>query len=220
MKLVRRTTSQARTWKVGCMTRLSRLGSCMAMVLVLPTTALAQVPDLHHCTTANVLFGGAGNADLRQPLFGGAVGWELAPHFFLEVTTKWFVPERGADAFSAIATAQIPLTGRRTVMPFLTAGAGAHRVSFGSDQSRIPIFYLRRLRDTGTLPDSERSFVDPAFIVGGGISIFTSGNVSVRPEVEVMLVRRQSENYLLTSASVRLAYHFETHNVTPDRVRR
>jgi hypothetical protein len=202
------------------MTRLFRLGSCVAVILAMPTVVRAQGPDLSRCTTANLLVGGAAGQEVRQPLFGGAVGWELTPHFFLETTTKWLVPDRGADAFSAMVTAQIPWTGRQTVVPFFTAGAGAHRASFDIDRSRIPSFYARRLSEPGMMAGTHRSFVDPAFVAGGGVSIFASRHVSVRPEVEVMLVHHGSENYVLTSVSVRLAYHFETHRVTPDHARR
>jgi hypothetical protein len=202
------------------MKRLFRLGSTAVMILALPSAGFAQEPDLSHCTTANLLVGGAAGRDVRQPLFGGAVGWELTPHFFLETTVKWLVPDRGADAFSAIVSAQIPLTGRRTVVPFFTAGAGAHRASFDIDNSRIPTFYARRLSEAGTMAGTHRSFVDPAFVTGGGVSVFVSRHVSVRPEVEVMLVRHSSENYVLTSVGVRLAYHFETHRITSDGARR
>jgi hypothetical protein len=202
------------------MKRLFRLGSTAAMILAMPSAGFAQGPDLSHCTTANLLLGGTAGRDVRQPLFGGAVGWELMPHFFLETTVKWLVPDKGADAFSAIVSAQIPLTGRQTVVPFFTAGAGAHRASFDIDRSAIPAFYARRLIDPGTMAGTQRSFVDPAFVTGGGVSIFASRHVSIRPEVEVMLVRHSSENYVLTSVGVRVAYHFETHRVTPDRAPR
>jgi hypothetical protein len=202
------------------MKRLFRLGSTAAMILALPSAGFAQEPDLSHCTTANLLVGGAAGRDVRQPLFGGAVGWELTPHFALETTVKWLVPDRGAEAFSAVVSAQIPLTGRRTVVPFLTAGAGAHRASFDIETSRIPTFYARRPSESGTMAGRDRSFVDPAFVTGGGVSVFLSRHVSVRPEVEVMLLRHNSENYVLTSLGVRLAYHFETHRITSEGARR
>ena len=102
-------------------------------------------------------------------------------------------------------------------MPFLTLGAGVHSASFDVGKSVIPEFYARRLTDPALMAGTRQTFTDPAFVAGGGVSLFASRHISVRPEVEVMLVPNDSETYVITSFTVRLAYHFELHRVTPDR---
>ena len=154
---------------------------------------------------------------MSQALFGGAVGWEMTPRLSAEMTTKWLVPERSAEAFSAIGTLQVAFTGRQTLVPFLTVGAGVHHASFDVDKSEIPEFYARRLTPAAVMTGTRQTFTDPAFVAGGGVSIFASRHVSVRPEIEVMLVPNDSEINVITSFTVRLAYHFELHRVTPDR---
>jgi hypothetical protein len=202
------------------MKRWVRAGMCVSLVLGLPAAGQAQGPDLSRCTTANFLMGGSVGSETTQALLGGAVGWEILPRFSLETTTKWMVPDRGAEAFSALVTAQVPLLGRRTFVPFVTAGAGVLRASYDQEQSVIPLFYARRMEETGgAVADTRRTFVDPAFVFGGGISIFASRHVSVRPEVEAMVVHEDGRTRTTTSIAVRLAYHFETHRVTPNRAR-
>jgi hypothetical protein len=202
------------------MKRWVRAGMCVSLVLGLPAAGQAQGPDLSRCTTANFLVGASVGRETTQALLGGAVGWELIPRLSLETTTKWMVPERGAEAFSAMVTAQVPLLGRRTFAPFVMAGAGVLRASYDQEQSVIPLFYARRMEETrGPVTEARRTFVDPAFVFGGGISMFASRHASVRPEVEAMVVHANGRTRTTTSIAVRLAYHFETHRVTPNRVR-
>ena len=192
------------------MKRLFTLASCLSLIASAPLIVQAQTPDFTRCTTVNVLGGAATAPDMSQAQLGGAVGWEMTPRLSAEMTAKWLVPKRGAEAFSAIGTMQVALTGRGTFVPFLTGGAGVRQASFGVE-SEIPEFYARRLTDPW------QSVTDPAFVAGGGVLIFASRHVSVRPEVEVMWVPSDSETYMITSFTIRLAYHFELHRVTPDR---
>ena len=59
------------------------------------------------------------------------------------------------------------------------------------------------------------NFTDPSFILGGGVNLFVTRHVALRPDVEAKLVRRNSQNYVVTAVSVHLAYHFEDHPMTP-----
>jgi hypothetical protein len=199
------------------MKRVFLLVSCLALLGATPLIAQAQTPDFTRCTTVNVLGGAAMAPDMSQALFGGAVGWEMTPRLSAEMTATWLVPERGAETFSAIGTMQVALTSRRTVMPFLTGGAGLRHASFDAEKSEIPEFYARRFVDRGRIAGTRQSVTDPAFVVGGGALIFASRNVSVRPEIGVMLVPRDSETAVITTFTIRLAYHFELHRVTRDR---
>ena len=199
------------------MKRLFPLVSCVALMATAPVAVNAQTTDFTRCTTANFFAGAATAKDTSQALFGGAVGWELTRRLSAEMTTKWSVPERQAETFSAIGTLQVAFTGRQTFVPFMTVGAGVHHASFDLDKSEIPEFYTRRLTDPKRMAGIRQTFTDPAFVAGGGVSIFASRHISVRPEIEVMLVPSDSETYVITSFTVRLAYHFELHRVTPER---
>lgn len=110
-------------------------------------------------------------------VLGGAVGWELTARLNIEVTTRWLMPNDGADAFAFMFTAQ-------------------------------------RMTPPGVPSGSKERFTDPAVVFGGGVSIFASRNVSIRPEVETIWLRSDGMNYFVTSATVRFAYHFEEHRIT------
>jgi hypothetical protein len=198
--------------------RCIRAAMCVTLMLGLTGAAEAQGPDLRRCTTLNFLVGGSVGSETTQALLGGAFGWELLPRFSLETTTKWMVPDRGAEAFSALVTAQVQLSPRRKVVPFLTAGAGVLRASYDMETSVMPAFYARRMEQgSGPVSGTRRTFVDPAFVFGGGVSLFASRHVSVRPEVEAMIVHEDGRTRMTTSVAVRAGYHFETHRVTPNR---
>jgi DnaK suppressor protein len=195
-----------------------RAAMCVTLVLGLTTTAEAQGPDLRRCTTLNLLTGGSVGSEATHALLGGAIGWELLPRFSVETTMKWMVPDRGTEAFSALVTAQMQLSQRQTFVPFLTAGGGVLRASYDMETSVMPAFYARRMEGgSGPASGTRRTFVDPAFVFGGGVSMFASRHVSVRPEVEAMIVHEDGRTRTTTSVAVRFAYHFETHRVTPNR---
>ena len=195
------------------------VGMCVTLVVGLTATAEAQGPDLRRCTTLNLLVGGSVGSETAQPMLGGAIGWELLPRFTVETTMKWMVPDRGTEAFSALVTAQVQLSPRQTFVPFITAGAGALRASYDLQTSVVPAFYTRRNgEEPGPVSGTRRTFVDPAFVFGGGVTVFASRHVSVRPELEAMFVHEDGRTHTTTSVAVRVAYHFETHRVTPNRV--
>jgi len=194
-----------------------RVCLCVALALAVPVLAYAQGPDLRHGTTLNVLAGGTFSSEAQQPVFGGAFGWELKPRFHIETTMKWFVPDNGAEGFSAIVTAQVPLTTLSRVVPYLSAGAGASRATFDLSSSEVPAFYRNRVEDVGSVESSHKTFVDPAIVFGGGVSFFPTRHLSLRPEVETMMVWDAGKTYFTTSVAVRLAYHFELHGVNANR---
>jgi hypothetical protein len=81
----------------------------------------------------------------------------------------------------------------------------------------MPEFYRRRV---GPGFGTTHTFTDPSFVVGGGVNVFTSRHWAIRPEVEAIVVRRQSRSYVVTAVTVGVAYHFEEHPVTPPRERK
>jgi len=189
---------------------------CLTLALAVTSAAYAQqAPNLTRGTTLNVLAGGTFTSGTQQPNFGGAFGWEFMPRLTFETTMKWLVPDNGAEAFSAIVTAQVPLVTGRKIVPFLTAGAGAHRATYDLTQDNVPDFYRNRAGGVGAVESAHKSFVDPAVVFGGGVSLFATRKISLRPEVEVTTVWNAGKTYTMTSAAVRFAYHFELHRVTP-----
>ena len=198
------------------MKRLFVAGACGLVLLAGAIPVEAQsTTDFTRCTTANLL-GGVSFADSDQTgVFGGAVGWEIAPRFTIESTARWLVPKQGADAFGVTFTAQTALLSRRTVVPFVSGGLGVYSTSFDPGATHVPEFYARRMAEPGVPGGPTERFTDPAVVFGGGVSIFASKNMSIRPEVETLWVRQDSMNHFVTSVSVRVAYHFESHRVTP-----
>ena len=183
-------------------------------VLLFAIPAAAQsVPQSYewsHGTTLNV-FGGAARADGdTRPVAGGSIGWEILPTLAIESSGYWF--DRGADrdAFAAAVKLRAALPIRGAIVPFAVAGIGLYRASFDPAASTIPDFYRARMVATGTA-GSVNVFTDPSFIAGGGLNVFISRHVSVRPDVEATFVTRHSQHYLVTVAAVHLAYHFEKH---------
>ena len=75
----------------------------------------------------------------------------------------------------------------------------------------VPDFYQHRMGD----PTRRQTFTDPAFFTGGGWTFFVSRHIAIQPALEGTFVTRDGRAYPLTSAVVRLGYHFEDHPVTP-----
>ena len=90
--------------------------------------------------------------------------------------------------------------------------------SFDSSRGALPGFYQGRMPGNGANV-THMTFTDPSFIVGGGVHLFVTRHVAIRPDVEAKFVRRDSQNYVVTAFSVHLAYHFEDHPITPSRSR-
>jgi hypothetical protein len=87
--------------------------------------------------------------------------------------------------------------------------------SFDAARDDVPDFYRRRLP-----PDTfgvRHTFTDPSFIAGGGVNLFVSRHLAIRPEVQAMVVRRDSNQLVVTAATAHVVYHFEEHPVTPSR---
>jgi hypothetical protein len=137
----------------------------------------------------------------------------------VEGSGAWLNQRRGAHAFTADLKALVNLAaGRHPVVPFLEGGVGLYRASFDPSQRTLPDFYQGRTSGNG-LGLKRITFTDPSFIVGGGVNLFMTRHVSIRPDVEAKIVRRDSRSHVATAISVRLAYHFEDHPITPGRVR-
>ena len=197
------------------MTRLFIAGTCGIFLLATPAAVAAQsTTDFTRCTTANFMGGVSFDNSNPTGVLGGAFGWELTARLNIETTARWLVPKDGADAFAFLFTVQAPLLARRTFVPFVSGGAGVYSANFDSGSTAIPEFYSQRMTPPGVPSGSAERFTDPAVVLGGGVSIFASRNVSVRPEVETIWLRSDGMNHFVTSVMVRFAYHFEEHRIT------
>lgn len=178
-----------------------------------------QAPDAHawgRGTTLTAFAGAAVDAVRTRPIIGGAIGWEMTPRLALEGGGLW-VDQAGGDAFAASLTLQAELwPGRRTV-PFVQAGVGLYRTAIDRDAQDIPNFYRRRLGPGA--PTATRTFTDPSLVFGGGVNLFLSRNLALRPDAEVMVVMRDSRSRFVTALRMNIVYHIEEHPVTPARGR-
>jgi hypothetical protein len=204
------------------MTSLKHLGFAACLLLVRPASAPAQTTGPEHAwsngTTIEGFAGAATDSSTTGALAGGGAGWEMTPRFGIAGSMAWLDRGTGAGAFSAALTAHASLLSPRGVVPFVTGGFGLYRASFDAVDDSIPDFYRPRI-EAESGPQTTFTFTDPAFVVGGGVNVFASRNWSIRPKVDVMIVVRDSQSYVVTAAAVGVAYHFEDHPITPARKR-
>jgi hypothetical protein len=177
----------------------------------------AQAAGWTHGTTLNVFAGAATDSSSTGPVGGAAIGWEFTPRIAIEGSGYWFDRAANADAFAAAVKVQGGLIASRVAMPFVEAGVGLYRASFEPTATAVPDFYRRRISTGPQGPGTTHTFTDPAFVFGGGVNVFLSRHLAIRPHVEAMAVRRDRHDYLVTSAAVRVAYYFESRPVTPLR---
>jgi hypothetical protein len=196
------------------------IAAAVLMVLCRSDIASAQIaPPLNmwtHGTTVNVFAGAASASSETAPLAGGAVGWEVTRRVALEGAGWWLNRRNGAEAFAAELKALVNVTAARPVVPFVESGIGLYRASFDSSRGTIPGFYQGRTAGNA-VNVTRMTFTDPSFILGGGVNLFVTRHVAIRPDVEAKIVRRHSQNYVVTAVSVHMAYHFEDHPITPSR---
>lgn len=190
---------------------------CAALVLLVTLSAHAWAqqeapPEGQRATTLNAFVGAATDSSQTGLAAGMAMAWDATPLFALEGSGSWLDRGRGADAFSAALKVQARVRSR-TVAPFAEAGFGMYRAWFDPDATAIPDFYQDRITAT------DRTVTDPAFVFGGGVNLFASRRISIRPEIETLLVRDSGQNYLVTTFAARFVYHFEDRPITPARVR-
>jgi hypothetical protein len=79
----------------------------------------------------------------------------------------------------------------------------------------VPDFYRRRTTHALTGYDSSYRFTDPAWVFGAGLTIFRTRHVAIYPAAEAIVVRGDAQNYVVTSMTVHVSYHFELHSSPP-----
>jgi hypothetical protein len=202
--------------------RLSLLGLVAAALLLAPALSAAQTPapvtgehDFSHCSIVGILSGAQLAPSEAGPVLGGLVGWPLTNHLGLELAAGWSDRSNDGSAFQAGMTLRRNLGAREGVMPYLKAGAGVHVATVDTGRGTPPEFYRRRLGPgDGPIAGSRHTFVDPAVVLGSGISWFIGRKFAVRPEVEAFIVRGDSRTTVVTSVVARFEYHFEPMRIT------
>jgi hypothetical protein len=203
------------------MRRVSRLpGGVILSLLVLSATASAQTgaaDGWRRGTTLNLFGGAAATSNDQGPMAGGAVGWEVTPRIALEGSGTWFEWGHRAHAFGATLRTHVAIATARPVVPFLSGGVGLYRAWFRTEDTEMPAFYRRRMRDEPEGVGVSATFTDPSVVFGGGVNVFVSRHVAIRPDVEATVAMRNSRTHVVTTAAFHLAYHFEDRPITPAR---
>ena len=180
-----------------------------------PAGAQAPAHDWSDGTSVNLFGGVAADADGAGGLLGGGAGWMVTPAFGLEGRAGWSDEVGGADAFAASLVARFSPWKPRPLVPFLKAGVGLYRASFGSTAGEMPEFYRRRLTQADRNARRSVAWTDPTLVAGAGFDIFASRHVAIRPEVDLSVVLDGGHGYSVVNAMVNLVYHFEDKRVTP-----
>jgi hypothetical protein len=163
-----------------------------------------------HCTFVDVSVGDlAAPSSLQRALASGGLGWEVNHRISIEGSALWAFPRGSDNGFAADLTLLANLRQPRRIVPFAGAGIGLYHASFDTTGS-IPEFYERRL--TPSVVSHRQDFTDPSFVFLGGVNLFTSSHVSIRPDVAVRLVTGDSRAYALTALAAHVTYHFGVHN--------
>jgi hypothetical protein len=162
--------------------------------------------DWQHGTMLSAFFGAASPSSETSPATGAGVGWEFTRRFAVEGRGIWLGAGRDAEAFGALLGIRFSPVSRASSVPFVSAGAGFYRASFGTVNG-MPLFYRQRLE-----PRGRTVFDDFALTFGGGTDIFVAEHVALRPDFTVFLLATGSDVRVVPIYGVQLAYHFEPHS--------
>lgn len=194
-----------------------------AVVLVATSVVAAAQPPISapyeptlRCTSLS-FFGGVATPESEAGgLLGGTAGWQISPRFALEGNAFWLDGPGSETGFSAAFNSHVNLLRRRTAVLFLAAGIGVYRASLDADDAAASEFYRERFK-AGDALATRQTFTDPAFIAGGGVDIFLSPQLVLRPQGDVMFVVNDGKSRMVPVCTVHLAYHFHEHPITPSR---
>ena len=198
--------------------KISRVVVIAAAVLIVASEAWAQATragdeDWQHGTTLAGFVGAASPFSGVDPALGLSLGWEVTPRLGVEGRGTWFATPDGVTAFAAAFGARMAFESARPILPFVSAGVGFYRATFEAPSSMaMPRFYGRRMRGTGRL---SQTFDDFLVTIGTGTEVFVSRHVALRPELTVLLVKAPSDVRGIPLFGMHMAYHFESHPMTP-----
>ena len=189
-------------------------GVCIvaAAVAAAPPPALGQTgkSDFRRGTALAGFAGAASTASREDVAAGAAIGWELTPHFAIEGRGIWLGAGPGANAFAALLGARMPLRTDRPIVPFVSAGVGVYRTTFDTAVPAMPRFYQRRAGE-----GHGSTFNDFTVAIGGGADLALAQHLSLRPELTILFVTTRSNAHAVPVFGAQVAYHFESHPITP-----
>jgi hypothetical protein len=179
-------------------------------LLSAPIEAFAQTSrgiEWQPGTTLGGFVGASGTAADTAPAAGTAFGWELTPHFTIEGRGTWLRHDQGLTDFSASINALIRLLRPRAVVPFALAGFGMYGATVDPRSSDLPAFYRDRIPPNEGHP----VFEDLLLTFGGGIDVFLTSHLALRPEVTMYVITTRDDRLTKAVYGVHLAYRFEAH---------
>ena len=166
--------------------------------------------DWQHGSMLSGFFGGQAASSQISPAAGAGFGWAVTPHFAMEARGTWFHVNDGSTDFAATFGAHMPVFVRRSVMPFLTAGAGVYLATINASSDSIPAFYRNRLA-TGAV--GTRTFQDFQVTLGGGVDVLMSSHVALRPEAGAMIITSGSNTRTVGVFGLHVVYHIPPQKV-------
>jgi hypothetical protein len=108
----------------------------------------------------------------------------------------------------------VPLLPDRPIVPFVSAGVGVYLTTFDAVVPAMPRFYQRRMMPRAGGWNGQ-TFDDFAVAMGGGADFFLAQHLALRPELTILLVTTRSSAQAVPVFGAQLAYHFESHPITP-----
>ena len=179
-------------------------------ILSLALEASGQTPggaEWQPGTTLGGFVGVNSTTSGTAPAAGTAFGWELTPHFTIEGRGTWLHHDRVLTDFSASINALVPLLRPGSVVPFALAGFGMYGATVDSRSSDLPAFYRDRIPPNEGRP----VFEDLLLTFGGGIDVFLTSHLALRPEVTMYVITTRDDRLTKAVYGVHLAYRFEAH---------
>jgi len=189
------------------------LVGAIALLTVAERVSAQTVPmDWRHGTTLMSFVGAESASPDTSPAAGVGVGWEVTRHLSFEGRGTWVRVSDRPSEFDATLSAQVALLTPRLAVPFVSAGVGMYRATFHSASASTPDFYRKRMS-----PDlfgaRTETFQDFLVTVGGGVNLFVSSHLALRPQANLLLVTTRSDARPLAEYGMHVVYHFEAHRV-------
>jgi hypothetical protein len=185
-------------------------------LMALASNASAQadpsVPDWQHGTTLAGFVGVSSASSATDIAAGLSMGWEVTPRLGVEGRGIWLPAGEPEDAFAATVAIRAAVRPGHLVVPFGSAGLGVYRASFDANTTEVPDFYRTRMSPTGV---GGQTFNDFTVLFGGGLDVFITRHLALRPEVNVVLTMTGRDSRAVAIYGAQVAYHFEAHTITP-----
>jgi hypothetical protein len=173
--------------------------------------------DWHRGTTLAGFIGAASSQSVTDAAAGATLGWEFTPHLAIEGRGLWLDAGPGADAFSALLGARFPILAGRAIVPFVSGAVGVYRATFDATPAAVPRFYAARMMPLRAGQSRGWTFNDFVVAAGAGADVALARHLALRPELTVLVVTTRADTRAIPVLGVHLAYHFESHPITPAR---